>query len=682
MRPAILIALLVSLLATPGCPSEEPDDDIAGDDDSTGDDDSAGDDDTLGDDDTQGDDDSAQIDADGDGFGSSEDCDDSDPETWPGAPEQCDGEDNDCDGVVPADEEDADADDWPACEGDCDDGDPTVGPGFEELCDGLDNDCDLDVDEGTDQDLDGDGYTLCTGDCDDADSGVNPGESEACDGKDTDCDGVVPADEVDMDWDGHPLCDDCDDYNVFIYPGAPEQCGNVDHNCDGVVGDFGLCGIIDLSAADAKLVGEDESVFAGTAVSTVGDTNGDGYDDVIVGATGLEMGGYFAGGAYLVLGPVSGTLDLSDADAVLYGESLYDFAGGSVSAAGDVNGDGYDDLFLGAPGEASSNGAAYLVLSPVSGTVELSASTAKLTGEAPHDRAGDSVSTAGDVNGDGYDDLLVGALFQDAGGDDAGAAYVVHGPVSGTLDLSVANAKLVGEYADSWAGMSVSSAADMNGDGYGDVIVGATGGYNGAGAAYLVMGPISGTMDLGSASAKLVGENPQDYAGISVSSAGDVNGDGFPDLLVGAHGQDQGGTSAGAVYLVLGPVSGTVDLSTAAAKLVGEDAEDGAGRSVSCTGDVNGDSYDDLVVGATGQDSGGAGAGAAYLVLGTASGSIDLSVAAAKLVGEEPGDYAGESVSSAGDVNGDGFDDLLVGASGNYAGGNLAGAAYLLLGGP
>ena len=161
-----------------------------------------------------------------------------------------------------------------------------------------------------------------------------------------------------------------------------------------------------------------------------------------------------------------------------------------------------------------------------------------------------------------------------------------------------------------------------------------------------------------------------------------MNGDGFDDLLVGARYQNAGGTQAGAAYLVLGPVTGTVDLAAADAKLVGEESEDLAGFSVSSAGDVNGDGFDDLLVGAYGQDACDLDAGAAYLVLGPVTGTVDLAAADAKLVGEEPGDWAGYTLSYSGDVNGDGLGDFLVGAGQNDEGGVDAGAAYLILGQP
>ena len=252
----------------------------------------------------------------------------------------------------------------------------------------------------------------------------------------------------------------------------------------------------------------------------------------------------------------------------------------------------------------------------------------------------------------------------------------------GSLDLSLADAKFIGENASDSVGYSVASAGDVNLDGYDDLIVGAEGDDDGgdrAGAAYLILGPVTGDVDLSMADAKFIGEDAGDSAGLVVASACDVNGDGYDDLIVAASGDDDGGDAAGAAYLILGPVAGDVDLSAADAKFIGEDENDSAGRSVASAGDVNGDGYDDLIVGASGDADGGNYAGAAYLILGPVAGDVDLSLANAKVIGEDEGDNAGFSVAPAGDVNGDGHADLIVGASGDDDGGTEAGAAYLIL---
>jgi cysteine-rich repeat protein len=378
------------------------------------------------------------------------------------------------------------------------------------------------------------------------------------------------------------------------------------------------------------------------------------------------------------------TLSLADADAKLIGEAAGDNAGYEVASAGDVNADGNDDLLITASlndGGGADSGAAYVVLGPVLGPIDLSTAYAKWEGEG----AASYLSYgrgAGDVNGDGRDDLLLGSL-DDEGGMLAGAAYLALGTVGGTSDLANAWAKRIGESAQDFAGSALAAVGDVDGNGEPDFLIGASGrdeGGGGAGVAYLLLGPVSGDQSLGTSAAKLLGESGGDAAGYAVARAGDIDGDGLDDLLVGSPQHAEAGIATGAAYLALGTVRGTTNLSAAEAKLLGDAASDNAGLVLGGGADFDGDGSADVLVGSPLNDDGGTDAGAAYVVLGTTHGTVQLADSHAKLLGAESQGQAGGSVDVAGDVDGDGAEDMLVGAHLITVSADDEGAAYLLFG--
>jgi hypothetical protein len=480
---------------------------------------------------------------------------------------------------------------------------------------------------------------------------------------------------------------------------------------------------IELGQGGFVINGVSADDWSGKSVSSAGDVNGDGLDDFIVGATRDDPNGPDSGASFVVFGKTDGgVVQLSDIEAgqggfVINGMSENDRSGGSVSGAGDVNGDGLADLIVGAP-DVDTNGpnagASYVIFGKTGGgVVELSDISAGqggfvINGASAGDLAGGSVSSAGDVNGDGLDDLIVGAREDAPNGAGSGAAFVVFGKSGGGVvqlsDIENGNGGFVinGVSAGDRAGGSVSSAGDVNGDGFADLIVGASrDDPNGAGsgAAFVVFGKSTGsvvelsTVEQGIGGFVINGASQNDLAGFSVSGAGDVNGDGLDDLIVGAYYADPNGNYSGAAFVVFGKTGGAVvELSAIAAgqggfAINGVSAGDEAGYSVSVAGDINGDGLDDLIVGASGDDPNGATSGAAFVVFGKTDSSVvelsDIEAGFGGFVinGVSAGDRAGDSVSGAGDVNGDGFDDLIVGAFRDDPNGNSSGASFVVFGG-
>ena len=393
-----------------------------------------------------------------------------------------------------------------------------------------------------------------------------------------------------------------------------------------------------LAGPPVVLTGNWDDASFGSSVATAGDVNGDGYEDVIVGAPGMSN---TTGRAYVFLG---GPNCLAAAPVTtLEGEGFGTFFGISVAAAGDVNGDAYDDVVIGAFGYGQFTGRAYVYLGGPGGLMTPAA--AALTGGAGGDYFGGSVAGAGDVNGDGFADVVIGARGYDTL---TGRAYVFYGQANGVSQTPATT--LTGEAVHSEFGSVVAPAGDVNGDGRADVLVGAPNFSSGTGRAYLYLGGASGLATV--AARTLTGTGASDYFAKSLGTAGDVDADGYDDVVVGAdpYGGPEGRAS---IYLGgpagLGPTPATVLTAAGTGHMA-------FGAAVGTAGDVNGDGYSDVVVGAPYDD----GRGSASLFLGGASGLT--TTVAVTMAGEEAGDNFGASVAPAGDVDGDGHADVVVGA--------------------
>jgi hypothetical protein len=393
-------------------------------------------------------------------------------------------------------------------------------------------------------------------------------------------------------------------------------------------------------------------------VATAGDVNGDGYADVIVGAPGNGIGG--EGSAYVYHGSPAGPQ--STADAFYYGQQQDQQLGYSVSDAGDVNGDGYADILIGTPhydGGGTDAGYAGIVMGSEDGLTN--PAVWFVVGNAAGDMLGYDVAGIGDVNGDGYDDAAVSAPYTDDGfsSPDAGAVHVYHGS-SGGLSATP-NWTELGSDANELFGYSIDTAGDVNGDGLSDLIVGAVNyddGQTGEGGAFVFEGTPSGL----TSSSAWVGESNQTSArfGASVSTAGDVNGDGYSDVIVGADDYDGVAARSGGAWVYLGSGAGVRPYPAWSAS--GEQSAHKYGHSVATAGDVNGDGFADVAVGALQYSGTENEEGKVYVYHGHTLGVAPT--AAWTFESNQAQAHLGVSVATAGDVNGDGYADVIMGADG------------------
>jgi hypothetical protein len=540
-----------------------------------------------------------------------------------------------------------------------------VNPGATEVWyDGTDQDCsggsDYDADGDTeDREPEGD-------DCDDTDATINPAATEVWyDDMDQDCSG---GSDFDADGDGHKYeGTDCDDTDATIHPDAEEVCGDgIDQDCDELPGTCGLP--TEGDSTDAPLsasLGDEAGAWVG-----VGDLDGDGAMDVVVGAEGMTTNNYESGGFYI--------LDSSLAEVgTLTGEYFGGPVGGVANMGGDIDEDGAVDLVIGHPGwrswtTSSERGKAYFEYGALSGTNSLYYPDAAYKGRKEKDRFGTAVLILADYDGDGEDDYAVTAPRRDDGGSDSGSVYLYSNTPNSETSNQNYDTELVGRGSSAFLGSAIASG-DHDGDGDPELIVVEADTTSASGGrVYLVSSlstlnndeePVDDVADL-SWKASTDGDALGVYAGF------DVDGDGYDDVLVTDWSD---GTEDGAVWLHLGPLA-SLKSADADQTIEGRAARDDVCGTRVTTGDYDGDGTDDLSIVCSGYETGTS--DAAVVTFYGSSLSLNGSVEADdadSIIEDADGDFA--TGLDAGDLDADGYDDLVLGAP-------SAGSVYVFYGGP
>ena len=455
---------------------------------------------------------------------------------------------------------------------------------------------------------------------------------------------------------------------------------------DGVAGlDCGQVVVLHGSAAGLATVttldGPSASERFGASVAGLGDLDADGFADIGVGSPSYSGGAGGVGRAHVFFGSATGVPGVPALTTIGDNEAQAAF-GTSIAGLGDVNADGFDDVGIGAPGQASLAGADSGVLHILLGDASraLSASFAQ---DAPFGGAalGESLTGAGDVNADGFADMVAGGTAWDPGGvPGAGVMQVFLGGLNVLNQGFTLGPSAEGQQTGELLGAAVSGLGDTNGDGFADWAVGRPGATNTVGTVG------AGIVDVHYGS--LIGGSPKvtnadDTGGViefgaSVAGVGDVNGDGYGDMVVGAPAFSDTATAEGAAFFFLGKPS-DLDAEPQAA-WVGPQSLSEFGTAVAGVGDVDGDGFDDVLVGAPAFSNGQVGEGAVYLFLG-ASGGLDTT-ASWSFESDHTNGALGGSLDRIGDLNNDGYEDIVVGAPGASVTAVSSGVVWIFPGGP
>jgi hypothetical protein len=426
-------------------------------------------------------------------------------------------------------------------------------------------------------------------DCADADAAISFAASEVWyDGIDQNCD---PTDEYDADGDGYDSDAhsgaDCDDADDAVNPGEDEVCNDgIDNDCSGDAPECGVPESGSISDADLSFTSTTTGDTAGEAVATGADLDGDGLQDLVMGVPDGAPGGAL----YVLYGGTSGAVTTSSADASVSDSGATGSFGATLAAVPDLDGDGYDELLIQCEaceptGVGTDIGGVHLMLGPISGSLAATDADATWTGSANYSGFGSGLDAMADFTGDGVPDFLMGAV-------DATTAYLVAGSVSGGGDITTAASTTFSGTSLDAVGGDVASG-DFDGDGSADALIGAPGldavASNGGGV-YLAYGPLSSAVDL-TTGITVSGRSTNAEFGATLA-VGELDGDGKDDLALGAN--YAGPLSAGAVYAFHGPVTaGTLDVASADGTISGTNSYSELGSRLS-VGDTDGDGVDDL----------------------------------------------------------------------------------------
>ena len=431
-------------------------------------------------------------------------------------------------------------------------------------------------------------------------------------------------------------------------------------------------------------------------------------DLVAANATGIAVDGEVEDHPITITRPidrsVKGSLKIASDSNGLPPLTDSDRFGESVAALGDLDGDGVTDLAVGIRGDdtgGSARGAVQVLFLNPGGSVKNSLKIASDTNGGPTlvnaDYFGSSVTSLGDLDGDGVTDLAVGAYGDDTGGSSRGAVYVlflnIDGSVKNSLKIASNTNGLPALVNNDRFGRAVSSLGDLDGDGLVDLAVGADGDSSsgpGRGAVHVLLlngdGSVKNSLKIASNTNGLPILANFDGFGRSLTSLGDLDGDGVTELAVGATGDDSGGTDRGAVHVLFLYDTGSVKAS----RKIADNTNGGPtlasydyfGSSVALMGDLDGDGVADLAVGAYGDDTGGSARGAVHVLFLNADGSANSSLKIDDSVNGGPtlanSDRLGGSLTSLGDLDGDGATDLAAGASRDDTGGYDRGAVHIM----